>query len=307
MTATVTPTARSPYLDLKALAALGGMRFAPRGRIEGAYSGRHRSRQHGGAGEFVDFREYGGGEDLRRLDWKVYARTGKAFVRLHEDETNLMCMLAIDASRSMDFPGNSPLDPRGSKLTYARYLATALSHVISLGQDQVGFAALGGDVEAMLPPGGTRSHVALVQEGIAQLDPQPTTTMSDSLRKLFEASRRRGVLILLSDFLMDDIEEVFARLRMFRHFRWEVITLHLVHPDEERLPDGTAYRFFDMEGDGQVMCTPADIRKEYQERFASHLQMVRQMALAIGSDYRFVSTGVSYLQTLRGFLVERSG
>jgi uncharacterized protein (DUF58 family) len=307
MTATVTPAARSPYLDLKALAALGGMRFAPRGRIEGAYSGRHRSRQHGGAGEFVDFREYGGGEDLRRLDWKVYARTGKAFVRLHEDETNLMCMLAIDASRSMDFPGNSPLDPRGSKLTYARFLATALSHVISLGQDQVGVAALGGDVESLLPPGGTRSHVALVQEAIAQLDPRPTTTMADSLRKLFEASRRRGVLILLSDFLMDDIEEVFARLRMFRHFRWEVIALHLVHPDEERLPEGTAFRFFDMETDGEVMCTPAEIRKEYQERFKQHLQMVRQMALAIGSDYRFVSTGVSYLQTLRGFLVDRSG
>jgi hypothetical protein len=159
----------------------------------------------------------------------------------------------------------------------------------------------------MLPPGGTQSHVKLVQEAIAQLEPRPTTTMADSLRKLFEASRRRGVLILLSDFLMDDIEEVFARLRMFRHFRWEVIALHLVHPDEERLPEGAAFRFFDMESEGQVVCTPAEIRREYQERFTQHLQMVRQMAMAIGSDYRFVSTGVSYLQTLRGFLVDRSG
>ena len=119
------------------------MRFTTRGQLTGTLQGPAPQSRHGGAGEFVDFREYGSGEDLRRLDWKVFARTGKAFVRLHQDETNLLCTLAIDNSRSMDFPGQSPLDPRGSKLTYVRYLATALSHVISLGQDQVGVAMLG--------------------------------------------------------------------------------------------------------------------------------------------------------------------
>src|SRR6476659_8678624 len=113
---------RSPYLDLQALAGLANMRFTTKHRIEGSYSGRHRSRQQGGAGEFVDFREYTGGEDLRRLDWKVFARTGKAFVRLHQDETNLLCTLAIDASGSMTFGTRG-----GSKLEYAQYLTTALS------------------------------------------------------------------------------------------------------------------------------------------------------------------------------------
>ena len=151
---------RSQFLDLRALAALGHMRFTTRQRIEGAYSGRHQSHLQGGAGEFVDFREYTGGEDLRRLDWKVYSRTGKAFVRLYQDETNLLCTLALDASGSMAFGGQPGTEHRaGSKLQYVQYLATALSHVITRDQDQVGLAVLDSTLREMLPPGSTTIHV----------------------------------------------------------------------------------------------------------------------------------------------------
>ena len=164
---------RSRFLDLRALAALEHMRFTTRHRIEGAYSGRHQSHQQGGAGEFVDYREYSGGEDLRRLDWKVYGRTGKAFVRLYQDETNLSCTLAIDASGSMAFGGRSGQAAAGSKLAYVQYLATALSHIISRGQDQVGLALLGTTLRQALPPGGTLTHVTLVQGLIEQLTTAP--------------------------------------------------------------------------------------------------------------------------------------
>src|SRR5438046_4095838 len=137
----MTALAPSRFLDLRALATLEHMRFATRHRIEGSYSGRHRSRQQGGAGEFVDFREYSAGEDLRRLDWKVLARTGKSYLRLFQDETNLLCTLAIDASGSMQF-GADPTGAWRSKLEYVQYLACALSHVINRGQDQVGLAIL---------------------------------------------------------------------------------------------------------------------------------------------------------------------
>jgi len=296
---------KSRFLDLRALAALEHMRFATRHRIEGAYSGRHRSLRQGGAGEFVDFREYSGSEDLRRLDWKVYARTGKAFVRLHEEETNLLCTLALDASGSMDFSGRQ--GPGRSKLQYAQYLATALSHVISRGQDQVGLAVLDAGLRDWVAPGGTPSHVARVQETIEDLHTSPSTRMGEALKSLFECSQRRGVLLLLSDFLMDDLDRVFAALRLFRHRGWETILLHVVHPDEERLPEGTAYRFEGMEAEGWVECTPAEVRQAYRERFAAHLAAVRQFALAGGCDYRLVSTAVPYLETLGGFLVERAG
>ena len=191
---------RSRFLDVRALAALDHMRFATRHRIEGSFTGRHRSRQQGGAGEFVDFREYSGGEDLRRLDWKVFARTGKAFVRLHQDENNLLATLVIDASGSMDFSGARQRE--GSKLQYAQFLATALSYVIQLGQDQVGVAVLGDRLRELIPPGGTLTHVSRVQDVIERLATEPVVRMADSLRQLFERCGRRGVLILLSDFLM---------------------------------------------------------------------------------------------------------
>jgi uncharacterized protein (DUF58 family) len=299
--------ARSRFLDLQALTALEHLRFSTRHRIEGAYSGRHQSRQQGGAGEFVDFRQYSGSEDLRRLDWKVLGRTGKAFVRLYQDETNLLCTLALDASGSMLFGARGRGNSAGSKLEYAQYLATALSHVIVHGQDQVGLAVLDEKLREAIPPGSTVSHVGLVQEVIETLTTRPTVRMAAGLRDLFEQSRRRGVLMLLSDFLMEDLEDVFAAIRLFRHRGWEVVTLHLVHADEERLPEGTAYRFEGMEGEGRLNCSPADIRAAYQSRFKAHLAMVRQLALAGGCDYRRVPTAVPYLQILGGFLVERAG
>jgi uncharacterized protein (DUF58 family) len=298
---------RSRFLDLRALAALEHMRFATRHRIEGAYSGRHRSRQQGGAGEFVDFREYSGAEDIRRLDWKVFARTGKTFVRLHQEETNLLCTLAVDASGSMLFGSRGRKDPAGSKLEYAQFLATALSHVINRGQDQVGLAVIDFELREVIPPGGTASHVAHVQESIERLSCRQSTRMADPLRNLFEQSRRRGVLLLMADFLVDDLEDVFAAVRLFRHRGWEVIILHLIHPDEERLPDGSAFRFEGMEDDGEVTCSPNEVRTAYRQRFAAHAAMVRQLALAGGCDYRHVSTAIPYLETLGGFLVERAG
>ena len=145
-------TGAGRFLDLRALMALEHMRFSTRRRVEGSFMGYHQSRQLGGAGEFADFREYTGGEDLRRLDWKVLARTGKAFVRLHEEETNLHCTLAIDASGSMRFGGENAKKTTGSKLEYSQYLATALSHVISRGQDQVGLAVIDGGLREMIAP-----------------------------------------------------------------------------------------------------------------------------------------------------------
>ncbi|MDM8009292.1 MAG: DUF58 domain-containing protein [Phycisphaerae bacterium] len=298
---------RSRYLDLRALASLEHMRFTTRHRIEGVYSGRHQSRLQGGAGEFVDFREYVEGEDLRRLDWKVLARTGRAYLRLYQDETNLLCTLAIDASGSMLFGSRGRSDMRGSKLEYVQYLATALSHVISRQQDQVGLALLTDKLAEMIPPGSTRGHIAQIQERIERIVTEPATRMADGLRELFERSPRRGVLMLMSDFLDQDLEAVFSSLRLFRHQFWEVIILHVIHPDEERLPQGLAYRFDGLENEGHVDCSPADIRTTYQQRFAAHVASIRTSALAAGCDYRRVSTAIPYLQTLAGFLVERAG
>jgi uncharacterized protein (DUF58 family) len=303
----MTTRTTSRFLDLRALAALEQMRFTTRRRVEGTFMGYHQSRQLGGAGEFVDFREYTGGEDLRRLDWKVLARTGKAFVRVHEEETNLECTLAVDASGSMRFGAAGRRDGRGSKLEYVQFLTTALAYVITRSQDRAGLAVLNEGLGEWLAPGATASHVEHVQEIVEHLETHASLRMAGGLRELFERCRRRGVLLLASDFLMEDAEDVFAALRLFRHRGWDIVVLHVVHPEEERLPEGVAYRFEGMENEGRVSCSPAEIVAAYRERFAAHLAMIRQLALAGGCDYRRVSTAIPYLQTLGGFLVERAG
>jgi uncharacterized protein (DUF58 family) len=171
-------TERSRFLDLRTLAALEHLRFATRQQIEGSYSGRHRSKQRGGAGEFVDFREYSAGEDLRRLDWKVLGRTGRPYVRLFQDETNLVCTLAIDASGSMQFGSAGGTGGAGSKLEYAQYLATALSHVISRQQDQVGLAIISEALAELIMPGGTGTHVRRVQDAIECIATRPATKLA---------------------------------------------------------------------------------------------------------------------------------
>jgi uncharacterized protein (DUF58 family) len=291
----------SRFLDLRALAALEHLRFAPRQRIEGTYSGRHSSRRLGGAGEFADFREYTDGEDLRRLDWKVLARTGRAYTRLYQDETNLVCMLVLDASTSMTFGS------RGTKLEYVQYLSTAFSQVIGRQQDQVGMAIVAEELRELVAPASTPGHVAHVQGLIESLQARPATNLAAALQTMSQRLQRRGVLLVMSDFLVDDLEAVFAAVRLFRHRRWEVVILHIVDPEEEQLPVGAAYRFEGMEGEGTVDCTPAEVRRLYQERFEGHATLLRTLALGTGCDYRRVSTSVPYLQTLGGFLVERSG
>jgi uncharacterized protein (DUF58 family) len=297
---------RSRFLDLRALAAVAHTRFVTKRHVQGSYSGRHKSRQQGGAAEFVDFREYSAGEDLRRLDWKVLARTGRPYVRLYQDEVNLNCTLVIDASNSMLF-GAEGKNGKGSKLEYAQYLATAISHVIERQQDQVGLAIIGESLVEVIPPSGTGTHLIRLQSAIENIAPQPQTQLDVPLRDLFMRLTRRGVLVVMSDFLVDDVEKLFASIRLFRHRRWEVIVLHIVHPQEERLPEGLAYQFEGMENEGRIDCSPADIRRVYEQRFEAHASSVRKLAVAAGCDYRRVSTSESYLQTLGQFLVERSG
>ena len=259
--------------------------------------GYHQSRQLGGAGEFVDFREYTGGEDLRRLDWKVLARTGKAFVRLHEEETNLDLHARrrrqrVDALRR----GRPARRPRLEARIRAIPGHRAVARDQPAARTTWGLAVLDGGAARVARPGrhrlARRTPPATHRErrNARQPDGWPPGCATCS-----SARAAAACCCVMSDFLMEDLEDVFAALRLFRHRGWDIVVLHLVHPDEERLPEGVAYRFEGLEDDGRVNCSPAEIRAAYRERFAAHLAMVRQLALAGGCDYRRVVDGHSLL------------
>jgi hypothetical protein len=146
-----------------------------------------------------------------------------------------------------------------------------------------------------------------MQEAIANARCDGPTYLSESLNDVFMRVRRRGVLLVVSDFLVETLDPVVAALRLFRSRGWETVALHIVHPDELRLPEGVAFRFTGLEGELAVNCRPAEIRQQYERRFASHLEVVRGGLLAAGCDYRRFLTSTDYLQAVRSFFVPKRG
>jgi uncharacterized protein (DUF58 family) len=297
----------SPFFEPRKLAGLERMRFTTPRRVEGSYSGQHIAKRLGGAGEFVDYREYTPGDDLRHVDWRVMGRMGRAYLKLFQDETDLSCTLVLDASGSM-LQGSLPAGGRNpSKLAWMQYFATALSHLIILNRDAVGLAVVNDSLLQFTPPSSTYQHRMLLHEQIERLRPVGGSKLAIGLDQLLLRVRRRGVLLVVSDFLVESLEPLIGSLRKFRARGWEVIALHVVHPDEQRLPEGTAFRFYGLEGDGLIDCQSSEIRREYQARFDKHLTTTRAALLAASCDYYFASTATSYLDLLRTFLVLRSG
>ncbi len=281
------------------------MRFTTHRKVEGAYSGRHISKRLGGSGEFVDYREYTPGDDLRRVDWKAMGRMGRAYLKLFQDETDLNCMLLIDSSGSMLQGAKSPRNHEGSKLEWAQYFATALSHLIVLHRDAVGLASHVDDGVVYLPPSSAIAQRVVLHNTIQDLFPRGNTLLKEILSDLNLRGKRRGVILILSDFLVDSMEPVLSNLRKFRRRGWETIALHLVHPDEQKLPIGNAFRFVGLEFDGFVNCMTSQIRKDYEDRFQRHLETTRSSLLGVGCNYHFVSTATHYLDVLRSFLILR--
>lgn len=332
----------SRFFEPSRLAGLEKMRFTTARRVEGAYSGRHVARSLGGAGEFVDYREYSPGDDLRRLDWKAMGRTGRSYLKLYQDETDLQCSLLLDCSGSMlqggrgaakslsktastatvrsgsaaeeppvvlrGFPrlDRATIDGSGSKLEWCQYFSTALAHLIVLGRDAVGLGVAREGLVEYFPPRASFQQRGVIHSAIAEAQPVGETRLADSLDGLMIQSRRRGVLLILSDFLVDDTESVIASLRKFRAAGWEIIAIHVTHPHEERLPDGHAFRFADMESTAQVNCQLAEVRRAYERRFAEHLQHTRAALVGCGCQYQLVSVSTDYVEVLRSFMVLRS-
>lgn len=301
------PAFASRYLDLATVARLARLRFATRHIVEGPSLGRHASRRAGGSIEFTDFRPYTPGDDLRKLDWKAFGRLGRAYVRTFQDDTRLSATLALDGSASMLFGAASETDLAGSKLEHARRLAANLAYVLTAGQDRAGLAILSRGLDDFLAPGGSPTHLKRLLELLEVTAPRPVTGLASGLRKLLSLLPQRGVLVVMSDFLDPDLESVFTTLRMFRHRHFEVVCLHLIHPEEERLPELRSCLFDGLEGEGEVVSSPREIGEAYARRFAAFVDTVKAMAHATGCEHRRVSTARSWTSVLESFLVERQG
>lgn len=293
---------RSRFLDMTAMSRLARLRFHTRHTVEGARMGRHAAARPGGAAEFADYREYAPGDDLRKLDWKVLGRLGRAVLRTFRDETRMRCTLVLDASGSMLFGALDPERTEGSKLDFARYLLASLAFVIATASDEVGLAVVAGQLDSFLPPGAAPTHLRGFLDRLDAVRPEPATRLSRGLSELFGRLTQRGVLVVVSDFLDDDLEAVRSALRRFRHRHFEIVCLHVLHPQEVQLPDTRACRFTGLEGEPDVVTDPRGIADRYAARFGAFMDSVKAMALSSGCDYRRAMTDAGHLRALEGLL-----
>jgi uncharacterized protein (DUF58 family) len=285
------------------------MLFAARVIVEGAYAGRHRSPYKGSAAEFVDYREYYPGDEIRTIDWKAYARTDRHFVKLFQRETDMACHIVLDRSASMGYGGKAFRSffptPEVSKLEYGSYLAAALAYLLVKQGDRVGLTLFDEKVTAHVPAGSTFPHLYAILNTLEQQKPGKKTSVARALQDSFALHKRRGMLIVISD-LLDDPIGIFRALDMFRHRRFEVILFHVLHRYELALPPLDSVNFVDAETGEVMTARPGDIAESYDSALGAFLEQIAAGARARGIDYNLVSTATPHAVALQKYLLYRS-
>jgi uncharacterized protein (DUF58 family) len=302
MHAPATAARRPDLLDPASLARIGGVEFIARKVVEGFLMGLHRSPHRGFSAEFAELRGYQPGDDLRYIDWRMYARSDRFFVKQFEEETNLRASILLDVSGSMGWssdPGTLP-----TKLWYARHLAAALAWLLIRQGDAVGLTTFEDRVVQRIPPrGGSRQWNELVRR-LQEAAPGGVTNPASALRDIALRLRRRGLVILLSDLLADP-ETTRTALRFLRHRGHEVVVLHLIDPGERELPAAGDVQFFDPETNEELVVSVADLRSEYREAVTLALKEWERELRPHGIDHVVVDTGQPLAVALRGWLRRR--
>jgi len=292
---------RADLLEPRELAALGGLEFVARQVVEGFIAGLHRSPHRGFSVEFAEHRMYQPGDDLRYIDWRMFGRSDRYYVKQFEEETNLRAYLLLDASASMSWTSGNDLPP---KLWYAKQLAASLALMLLRQGDAVGVLAFDEETRAHLRPRGGRRHWYEVLRSIQPVSATGRTEAGTALRDIAGRLRRRGLIILISDLLVDPQTTRLA-LRFLRHRGHEVLVFHLLDPGERELPGMGDARFVDPETGEELPVSVADLRREYREAVEQAIREWRDALVPLGIDYTLVETEKPMAHALRAYLRKR--
>ncbi len=323
------------YLRPQDLRRFQNFQFAARLIVEGFYAGRHRSPYHDASAEFADYRPYVPGDEIRALDWRAYARTDRDYIKLFRKDNDMRCHVLLDTSRSMAFRGEPEADPDTdppprrngwrrlapqrkqtagnkseeaplSKFEYAAYLTAALGYLMIRQGDRASLALGADDLQVFLPPGGTMAHLYRLLYTLEQTRPDGPTRLSTALRALFTVARRKGLLVVLSDFL-EAPEPLFAALSMYAQRGWQILLLQVLTEAEMNLPDaGRPLRFLDAEGPGMADADPNALRAAYRSELQAHLDTLETQSKAHRIHYARMTTATPYDQALERYLTTRS-
>ncbi len=289
------------YLNPQVLASVEGLDLQARMVVEGYVAGMHRSPYHGFSVEFAEHREYVAGDDIRHVDWKVWSKTDKFYLKQYEEETNLLLYLLLDTSESMSYASAGNV----TKLQYAQFVGASLAYLTLWQQDSVGLATFDDAVRRFLRPSGQTSQLKEIARLMAASPARERTDVGIVFHDLAERFKKRGVVVVLSD-LLDDPARVVAGLRHFRHRRHEVVVFHILDPAEVDFPFRDTTLFKGLEGMPDQLTDPRALRKAYLDEVGAYLDALRRGCQAIDIDYVPLRTDVDLGGALSSYLASRS-
>jgi uncharacterized protein (DUF58 family) len=287
------------FLHPEAVKRIARLELRARFIVEGFLSGMHRSPYFGQSVEFAQHREYAPGDDFRHVDWKVWARQDRWYVKQYEEETNLRCVLLVDVSRSMSY-GRGALN----KYEYGCTLASALAYLVLKQQDAVGCLAFDDRVRSRVPTRNRQNHLMALVQALENLQPSDKTDMYAIMHDAVDTFPRRSMMVLISDLLVDR-PSLFRGMKLLRQHGHDVIVLHVLDDDELDFPFAGPTRFEGLESSDLLNCNPRALREGYLAAMQTYLDEVRVECGQHGVDYNLIRTSMPLDQPLVAMLSKR--
>ena len=289
------------FLHPDAIKRISRLELRARHIVEGFLSGMHRSPYFGQSVEFLQHREYAPGDDLRHVDWKVWARQDRLYVKQFEEDTNLRCTLLVDVSASMAY-GDGALN----KYEYACTLASSLAYLVLKQQDAIGCIAFDEAIRSRVPTRSKRTHLQTVVDSLAVSEPRDKTDFYGILREISETVPRRGMMIVVSD-LLHDTAQTLRGLRLLRQNGHDVLVFHVMDDDELDFPFSGPLRFDGLETSSHLNCNPRALREGYLKALQLFLEELRRGCAGNTMDYSLIRTSEPLDAALATYLSSRLG
>ncbi len=289
---------KAKYLDPEVLARLSNLYLKARLVVEGFLTGLHHSPYTGFSQEFTDYRPYIAGDEIKRVDWKVYARRDRFYVKEYQEETNLRGYILLDKSGSMGY------GKKITKLEYAKFLSACLAYLLFKQRDGVGIVTFDTKINEFISPSAKKTNFTRIIEIIDKVTSGNETSLAHVLLDLGEKIKRRGLVILISD-LFDDPKEVLRSLKSFRARKHEIIVFQTIDPDEIVFPFGETALFHDMETAEHLVIEPKAIKNSYQKKFRTFLEYYKKGMFESRIDYELINTTQNYDRALITYLQKR--
>ncbi|RKY56343.1 MAG: DUF58 domain-containing protein [Candidatus Neomarinimicrobiota bacterium] len=288
------------YLDPEIISKLDNMSLRARLVVEGFIIGLHKSPYHGFSVEFAEHRPYMPGDEIKHIDWKLYGKTDRYYIKQFEEETNLKSYILLDKSGSMGYKSGDI-----TKLSYASFLSAALGYLMLKQQDAVSLTMFDSEVRFYLPPLAKKSHLNLVLSALEHTIPGEETDIAPFLHEMAEKIKKRGLIILISD-LLDEPDKIINALKHFRHKRHEVILFHILDPQEMKFLFNRQTRFVDMETKKELVTEPWHIQRAYQRTVNRFIEYYKLQCRSNNIDYVLLTTDKSLDLALTEYLNKRT-